>query len=172
MKVLSVTGLNPEGAKKVASGLNQLLADYHLFYMNLRGYHWNVKGRHFFVLHGKFEELYNGVEEKIDEIAERMLQLDVEPTSAFSDYLKTAKLKEENSKITGKEMLTNVLEAFKYFIATQRNLIKTAEAIGDVATIDLINGYITEQEKTVWMLTSMLSCGGGECCDTECCDAR
>ena len=39
--------------------LNILLANYHIYYQNLRGLHWNIRGRRFFDLHLKFEELYN-----------------------------------------------------------------------------------------------------------------
>ena len=42
---------------------------------NLRNFHWNVKGHGFFVLHSKYEELYNDAAEKVDEVAERILQL-------------------------------------------------------------------------------------------------
>lgn len=157
MTVLCTTGLCPEGSKPVVKGLEQLLADYHIFYMNLRGYHWNVKGPNFFGLHEKFEEIYDSVEAKIDEIAERMLQLDATPTSAFSEYLKVAKLKEECSNIADKEMVKNVLAAFKYLIAAQRELIKTADENGDTATVDLLSGYLDEQEKTIWMLSAFLS---------------
>ena len=61
--------------KAVAASLKQLLADYQIFYSNLRGLHWNIKGHGFFVLHAKFEELYDDVSEKADELAERILML-------------------------------------------------------------------------------------------------
>ena len=59
--------------------MKQLLADYQVFYTNLRGFHWNIKGHGFFVLHGKFEDMYNNAAEKVDELAERILMLGGEP---------------------------------------------------------------------------------------------
>ena len=59
-----------------------------MFYTNLRGLHWNVKGNRFFGLHAKYEELYNDAAEKVDEIAERLLQLGATPENRFSEYLK------------------------------------------------------------------------------------
>jgi DNA-binding ferritin-like protein len=35
----------------VVTVLNQLLADYQIYYQNLRGLHWNVTGNMFFSLH-------------------------------------------------------------------------------------------------------------------------
>ena len=43
----------------ILTRLNQLLADYSVFYQKLRIYHWTVKGPMFFQLHTKFEEMYN-----------------------------------------------------------------------------------------------------------------
>ena len=48
--------------------LNTLLADYHIYYQNLRNFHWNILGENFFDLHNKFEELYGDARLKIDEI--------------------------------------------------------------------------------------------------------
>ena len=43
---------------EIISKLNVLLADYQIYYQNLRGFHWNIQGKLFFELHAKFEELY------------------------------------------------------------------------------------------------------------------
>ena len=82
--------LDASAAKGVAASLKQLLADYQIFYSNLRGLHWNIKGHGFFVLHAKFEELYDDVSEKADELAERILMLGEVPENRFSEYLRSA----------------------------------------------------------------------------------
>ena len=69
MKNLEILGLEPAKVGNVVKGLNQLLADFQVYYMNLRGVHWNVKGKGFFTLHEKYEELYNDAANKVDEIA-------------------------------------------------------------------------------------------------------
>ncbi|MDX5436910.1 MAG: DNA starvation/stationary phase protection protein, partial [Pontibacter sp.] len=69
MNKLSYIGLQKEDSKLVAEKLNVLLATYHLYYQNLRGFHWNIKGVHFFQLHDKFEELYDTALARIDAIA-------------------------------------------------------------------------------------------------------
>ncbi|MEO8711197.1 MAG: DNA starvation/stationary phase protection protein, partial [Parafilimonas sp.] len=65
----NLVGIEKEKAKKLVIELNDLLANYELFYQNLRGLHWNIKGKEFFELHLKFEELYKDAFIKIDEIA-------------------------------------------------------------------------------------------------------
>ena len=77
-------------SQELSSILNDLLANYTIFYQNVRGYHWNVKGDKFFELHLIFEELYNDLFLKIDEIAERILTLGSTPDHRSSKYLENA----------------------------------------------------------------------------------
>ena len=94
MKTLDYIHLDASAVSNVVASLKQLLADYQVFYTNLRGFHWNIKGHGFFVLHGKFEDMYNNAAEKVDELAERILMLGGEPENKFSEYLKVARVKE------------------------------------------------------------------------------
>ena len=87
----SPIGLNPEKSAELTQLLNQLLANYSVFYQNSRGYHWLIKGEQFFELHLKFEELYQNLFVKIDEIAERILTLGGAPKHNFTAYLKKIK---------------------------------------------------------------------------------
>ena len=88
MKTLEFIKLNESGANNVVASLQQLLADFQVYYTNLRGFHWNIKGHDFFVLHSQFEKMYDDTAEKVDEIAERILMLGGTPANKFSDYLK------------------------------------------------------------------------------------
>ena len=90
MKTLEFIKLNESGANNVVASLQQLLADFQVYYTNLRGFHWNIKGHDFFVLHSQFEKMYDDTAEKVDEIAERILMLGGTPANKFSDYLKVA----------------------------------------------------------------------------------
>ena len=54
MKLNSI-GLPSEEAEVLASELNVLLANFLIYYQNLRGLHWNIRGKRFFDLHLKFE---------------------------------------------------------------------------------------------------------------------
>ena len=45
MNNLEILGLEENKVNAVRKGLAQLLADFQIFYTNLRNLHWNVKGR-------------------------------------------------------------------------------------------------------------------------------
>ena len=76
MKTTEITGLNTQRTVEVVNALQQLLSDFQVHYTNLRHLHWFVKGHSFFIMHEKYEELYDDAAEKVDEVAERILQLD------------------------------------------------------------------------------------------------
>lgn len=149
-------GLNQEKAENLVDELNNLLANYQVFYMNVRGFHWNIKGEKFFELHIKFEELYNDLLIKVDELAERVLTLGGQPTHAFSDYLKVSEISEAKDKTGSKETVQSVLNSFETLIKKQRNIMEISDDANDEGTNALMSDYIREQEKLVWMYSASL----------------
>jgi starvation-inducible DNA-binding protein len=160
MKTLNYIHLDASKVSIVISGLQQLLADYQVFYTNLRGFHWNIKGHAFFVLHSKFEEYYDDAAGKIDEIAERILMLGGEPVNAFSEYLQTARIKEVSGVSCGEEALKNILDSYSLLIEEERAILASASGAKDESTVSLMSDYLKKQEKTVWMLVAFSS---GDC---------
>ncbi len=156
MKNTNFIGLKETDCKKIAEKLNVLLANYSIFYQNTRGAHWNIKGNDFFTLHIKFEELYDGLVLKIDEIAERILTLGATPNHNFTDYQKLSTIKESKEVTDGNKCVINILESFKIVIDLQRELLEVTEKAGDEGTNAQMSGYITEQEKLVWMYNAYL----------------
>ena len=154
MKTLDYLNLNEAKALNIVAGLQQLLADFQVYYTNLRGFHWEIKGRGFFVLHEKFESMYDDAAAKIDEIAERILTLGGTPENKFSEYLKVARVAEVSGVSRSSEAVENVLATYKHFIAEERKLIDLANEANDAVTADMLTGYLKEQEKLVWMLVA------------------
>lgn len=154
MKTLDYIKLNEPGVQNVVTSLQQLLADFQIYYTNLRGFHWNIKGHGFFILHNKFEEMYNDAAEKVDEIAERILMLGGTPSNNFSDYLKIAIVKEVSNISCGHEALNNILETLSMFVEKERTLLKIASEVGDEVTVAMMSDYLKEQEKMIWMLVA------------------
>jgi starvation-inducible DNA-binding protein len=149
-------GLDTKQSAKVAAGLNSLLADFHIYYQNLRGLHWNIRGKHFFELHVKFEELYNDALLKIDLVAERILTLGNTPLHSFSDYLKASTVKEKKNVMDAKQAVGLVLDNLKIIVALERSILPEAVKLGDEGTISMLTDFITEQEKTIWMYASWM----------------
>jgi len=154
---LNLIGLNVKKSGELAEELNSLLANYHIFYQNLRGFHWNIRGKNFFELHLKFEELYTDALTKIDELAERILTLGNTPLHSFSDYLDHSDIKEATDISEDKKAVETVLKNLSVLIQKERKILSLSGDAEDEGTTSLMSDYIKEQEKTVWMLSSWLN---------------
>ncbi len=149
---MSFLNLDKDKINATAVELNQLLADYHLYYQKIRNFHWNIVGRDFFTLHEKFEEMYNDTQVKIDEIAERILTLRYRPVSNYSEYIEKSNLKEASSSLTDVEMIETLLKDHGILLGQLRSTLDKANEADDEGTADLLTGYIADIEKTSWML--------------------
>ncbi|OJW84086.1 MAG: DNA starvation/stationary phase protection protein [Bacteroidetes bacterium 46-16] len=156
-KGLSRIGLDTKMSAKLATQLNTLLANYQMFYINARGYHWNIKGDKFFELHVKFEELYNNLQLKVDEIAERILTLGHTPLHSYSAYLKESTIKETLNVSEGKKAVKDILDSYAAIMPLQRELLNISAEANDEGTNALMSDYIREEEKLVWMYSAYLS---------------
>src|SRR5690554_3393553 len=123
---MSFLNLDKDKINATAVELNQLLADYHLYYQKIRNFHWNIVGRDFFTLHEKFEEMYNDTQVKIDEIAERILTLRYRPVSNYSEYIEKSNLKEASSSLTDVEMIETLLKDHGILLGQLRSTLDKA----------------------------------------------
>lgn len=145
-------GFNKNELALTVKNLNQLLADYQVYYQNLRNFHWNVQGENFFDLHAKFEALYTDARLKIDAIAERILTLHAKPMSLLSDYMNAANVQEARGVETDHRMVLEILDNHKILIDCMRGVLHAAGKANDEGTVDLIGGFLSDLEKSSWML--------------------
>ncbi|MBX3165103.1 MAG: DNA starvation/stationary phase protection protein [Bacteroidetes bacterium] len=143
--------------EKIVKKLNQLLAAYQVVYFNTRASHWLIKGENFFELHAKFEEQYNDATEKIDEIAERILTHGGVPLTAASEMVKTSAVKE--AKVNGDQAacVKGLLDDLSKLGVIENELAKIADDANDIVTADMMTRFLSEQQKTRWMLSQFLN---------------
>lgn len=137
--------------------LNVLLADLNVFYRKLQNYHWNIIGKDFFTIHKKLEEYYDEINEQIDEIAEHILMLGGEPLGTMQDYLNTTCIKEaKNEKIKDDIMFENIIKDLETLLKKVTEIKKKADDINNYATSSLMDEYISNYIKKLWMLKQMM----------------
>ena len=153
----TILGLDKNKSENLVVSLNSLLANFQVYYQNLRGLHWNIKGKSFFELHVKFEEFYTDSQEKIDMIAERILTLGGTPLHTFAEY-------SELSKVTIGKNISNDVEAVNLVVNSLSELLKIERVLldesgdaSDEGTNSMMSDFIAEQEKTIWMLNAWLN---------------
>lgn len=156
MKDQNTIGIKEKSAITLGEKLNVLLADYQIYYQNLRGFHWNIQGRQFFTLHPKFEELYNDALVIIDDVAERILTLDETPFHSLEDYFAHTNIKSYKNVNDGVEAAKVIVENLKTIVEVQRDVLESANEAGDEGTIDMMSDLIARQEKNIWMFNAYL----------------
>ena len=155
MKLNSI-GLDIEKAAVLSEELNVLLSNFQHYYQNLRGIHWNIKGKRFFDLHVKFEELYTDANLKVDEIAERVLTLGGVPLHTFEDYIESSKIPVGRNVSKDEDAIKLIVDSLKELLIIERKILGLSDEADDEGTNSLMSDFITEQEKTVWMMNAWL----------------
>ena len=153
----TILGLDREKVKDLTTNLNDLLANFQVYYQNLRGLHWNIKGKSFFELHIKFEELYTDSQEKIDMIAERILTLEGTPLHTFEDYTELAKVPVGRNVSNDTASVQLIVTSLTTLIEIERAILSESDEADDEGTNSMMSDFIAEQEKTVWMLNAWLA---------------
>ena len=152
----SIIGLDKKESANLVEQLNGLLANFQIYYQNLRGLHWNIKGKNFFELHVKFEEFYTDSQVKIDEIAERILTLQGKPLHTFQDYIAHAVVPVGKDISNDVEAVSLVVNSLSELLKIEREILDISDSADDEGTNAMMSDFIAEQEKTIWMLNSWL----------------
>ena len=153
---LNIVGLNQEKSTKLVKELNTLLANFQVYYQNVRGLHWNIKGKNFFELHVKFEEFYTDAQEKVDLIAERILTLQGTPLHTFNDYSALASVPVGKNVSNDNEAVKLVITSITELLKIERTILNLADEAEDEGTNSMMSDFIAEQEKILWMMNAWL----------------
>lgn len=133
--------------------LNHLLADFVVEYHKLQNYHWYVKGPDFFTAHAKLEEYYDMLNAAIDEVAENILMLKYKPIGSLATFLQESSIKEATAEFrSSAEVFEEVLKDFTYLLKEVMEIKKLADTEGNSIISALMDNYINEFKKIVWML--------------------
>lgn len=149
---VNVLGLPVKETEVIAAELNILLSNFQVYYQNLRGIHWNIRGKRFFDLHVKFEELYNDAQLKIDMVAERVLTLGSTPLHTFEEYIANNRLEVGKNVSKDTDAVQLIIDSLSNLLKIERVILDESDKIHDEGTNSMMSDFITEQEKTIWMM--------------------
>lgn len=152
----NILGLPVKESEAIVDELNVLLSSFQVYYQNLRGIHWNIRGKRFFDLHVKFEELYNDAQLKIDLIAERVLTIGGKPLHTFEDYLKHNKIGIGKNISVDEKAVQLIVNSLSELLKIERDILNKSGEINDEGTNSMMGDFISEQEKTIWMMNAWL----------------
>ncbi len=141
----------------IVEDLNLFLANLNVFYRKLQNYHWNIKGEDFFNVHAKLEEFYDDINEQVDEIAEHILIIDGQPLGTMNDYLEIAQIKEaQNEKKDSRSIFETILKDYCILVENATKVKEDADNEKKYATSALMDEYLLDYGKKVWMIRQVL----------------
>lgn len=149
-------GINDQDRKKIADGLNTLLADTYTLYLKTHNFHWNVTGPMFNTLHLMFEGQYNELWLAVDQIAERIRALGYPAPGTYTALAKLTSITEAEDIPTATEMIRQLVQGQEIVTRTARSIFPVVDAATDEATADLLTQRMQLHEKNAWMLRSLL----------------
>jgi starvation-inducible DNA-binding protein len=147
---------NRQDKAEIIIHLNEILANYQLYFHKLRIFRWNVVGREYFDLQNQFMNLQEKAQRNIDEIAERIRIFDQTPLKLLNDYIKSSKIKENGLNLTAHEMVQEVLGDMLTLLSLQEDCMKMTIDLQDYGTEKMLKDFIYETEKDHKMLLSWL----------------
>ena len=142
---------------KTVEKLNLYLVNLNVLYRKVQNYHWNVAGKGFFTIHSKLEEFYDDLNGQIDDVAERILSIGGRPYGTLKDYIELTTIKEaENKEIGVHEVLVSVKAEFEAMLNLVKEIKAAADEENDYGTSAMVDEYISNYEKNLWMLNAYL----------------
>lgn len=142
----------------VIDHLNRQLASAQVLLLNAKRYHWTVTGPHFRDYHLRFDELHGAVLPMVDDLGERIRQLQGLPihTPAQIEALSAVPVSDPARHLAADEMVREALTAEEAMITLLHEGIDLSAREGDPGTSDLLTAFVQVHQKEAWFLRSML----------------
>ncbi len=136
--------------------LNHLLANLVVEYHKLQNFHWYIKGSDFFTVHAKLEDYYNDINKAVDEVAESILMLEGKPLASLQEFAAHASVKEAEAQFRQSDViLAEVAKDYNLLLAEVIDIKKAADAEENFIISAMMDDYIKNFTKAVWMLKQL-----------------
>ncbi len=140
----------------IQHGLQQVVADTYSLMVKTHLYHWNVTGANFMSLHTQFQAQYEALFAAVDEIAERLRQLDVPVEGGIATFAQNSNIAAPTAK-TGEAMVKELAEDHKVMATSLVSFANLADEAGDRITADMLTTRAADHDKTAWMISAQIS---------------
>ena len=145
--------LGTNAVRDVSAALNVLLADTFALYLKTKNFHWHVSGPHFRDYHLMFDEQGDQLFAMTDEIAERVRKIGGTTIRSIGNIARLQTVEDNNAEfVTPEDMLAELRDNTKDFIARMRETHDLTDEARDVATTSLLENWIDQAERRLWFL--------------------
>ena len=93
----------------------------------------------------------------MDEIAERVLTLGETPLHTFEDYVNHAEVPVGKNVSQDENAVRLIVDSLTELLKIEREILDKSGEANDEGTNAMMSDFITQQEKTVWMMKAWLN---------------
>jgi starvation-inducible DNA-binding protein len=145
--------LGTNAVRDVSAALNVLLADTFALYLKTKNFHWHVSGPHFRDYHLLFDEQADQLFAMTDEIAERVRKIGGTTVRSIGNIARLQRVDDNDADyVDPQDMLAELRDNTKDFIARMRETHDLTDEARDVATTSLLENWIDQAERRLWFL--------------------
>lgn len=135
--------------------LNSLLSNEFALFTKTLNYHWNARGLNFSAIHEFLDNQYRELLEVIDNVAERVREVDGKPVGTLAEMHKLSSIKERPGVYPKTaEMISDLYLDHQAVQAQIKTMISDLSSDRDPGTEDFLTGLLKRHETMAWMLKS------------------
>lgn len=136
--------------------MKKVLADAFAFRLKSQYYHWNIEGPDFVQYHDFLGKLYEQMDDNIDDIAEHIRALGAYAPGSFKRYMDLTSIEDEDTIPAALEMVNRISADNRKLHSSLMAAHVVADEQGQRGIVNFLEGLIDANEKTQWMLNSIL----------------
>lgn len=152
---MSSKSIDRQAAKTLIDRLNYSLAQTLDLKLQAKQAHWNVTGVAFIAWHELFDKVADEIDEYADMQAERIVQLDGTARGTLQSVAAASTLPPYSLELhNGQDHVEALAAAISTVADTARELIDTADELGDKVTADLCTEVARGLDKLRWLVAA------------------
>lgn len=121
-------------------------------YLRAHASHWNVEGIHFEELHTLFENIYKDTWESIDDLAEKIRQLDAYAPCSLERFIELSRIASSNEVFPASEMVVAVMKDQEAMIVILTEAFHVATEMDKQGLANFLANRIEMHSKWRWQL--------------------
>lgn len=154
---VKLAGLKDNARKTAIDELQACMTDAAALSMALKQAHWNLKGPNFIAVHELLDAVKARLDPNIDEMAERIKQLDGQAIGTVEAVAGGTRLAPYPTDLTATDdHLREICDRMRAYGGRVREGIDAIEEVGDQESMDLLTDASRQADKDLWLLQSHL----------------
>jgi starvation-inducible DNA-binding protein len=147
----------PVAGREVGRFLQPVLVDLIALSLNAKQAHWHVQGRHFTQVHEQLDSLVDDVRRLSDDVAERLVALDVAVDGRPGTVSRTTELPDfDEGFLSDDKVVSAIVDQIDAAISRARAALEPLDDIDQVSQ-DIIIELLRALEKHRWMFAAQIN---------------